>query len=127
MFTGGQKQRVHAMLDSSLAGRNNLSAVSNLVHTCGLLIAGINGPAASLPVIVPNPFADKVKISGIEAGIYNMEVVDLSGRPIILQRSILISSAETTIDLSAIKAQGVYLLTIEKAGSKRSVKIIKAE
>lgn len=80
MFTQGQKARVIAALNSPVAQRNNLWTASNLALS-GCATSGIGEPDRPVKLLAsPNPFLDRITLSGLPHGTVFVELLDLSGR-----------------------------------------------
>lgn len=80
MFTFGQKARVLAALNSPVAQRNNLWTASNLALS-GCATSGIGEPDRPVKLLAsPNPFLDRITLSGLPHGTVVVELLDLSGR-----------------------------------------------
>lgn len=82
MFTHGQKARVIDALNSPVAQRNNLWTSTNLALT-GCATSGIGEPDRPVKLLAsPNPFRDRITLSGLPHGTVLVELLDLSGRTV---------------------------------------------
>ena len=121
MFTLGQRERVHACLNSPVAQRNELASVVPATSTdCTVGIRTLD-PASAL-IITPMPFNDRITISGLPSGNHRMELQDMSGRTVASNASVIDGKAiEIDTDLPA----GVYVLALGNAGARISRLVMK--
>lgn len=74
--------------------------------------------------VFPNPFVDAIQIKGLSTGNWSINVFDLSGRSLVSMHQNI--SENQTINLATESLQkGVYLLTAERAGERKQVRLIK--
>lgn len=74
--------------------------------------------------VFPNPFVDAIQIKGLSTGNWSINIFDLSGRSLVsIHQNIL---ENQTINLATESLQkGVYLLTAERNGERKQVRLIK--
>jgi hypothetical protein len=124
MFTNGQKQRVYAALDTTVAGRNNLWTASNLAVTCAAP-NGIKTVSANSVMISPNPFMSQVLITGLENGDQSFSIYDVTGRMVWSKSNVTVSQKSISLDLSAIATAGVYTLAITRGDTRSTFKLVR--
>lgn len=124
MFTIGQKARMLNSLNSSVACRNNLYLLSNLINT-GVTTA-INETSLQNLIVFPNPFSNTVQLQGLSTGTYTIVVEDMLGRTVVTEKNIqLAEMGRINLDLSGIETSGIYLLKVFDGESTGTFKIAK--
>ncbi|MCW3127353.1 MAG: hypothetical protein JWO03_3011 [Bacteroidetes bacterium] len=123
MFTNGQKQRVYETLDTANGGRKNLSKPANLAVTCSAP-TGIHESRDGKITVSPNPFDQVITITGLDDGIQDVSIYDITGRIVWSKRDMIVSQKSIRIDLSAISA-GMYEITIKQDAMLQILKLIK--
>jgi len=91
---------------------DSLQTLFDAVHTCEGTGVGVNNSLKSDFRIYPNPSSEKVNTENKNGGIYLLELIDLTGRPII--RRTLNQRAE--IDISFL-TNGIYLVRVSDKNS----------
>ncbi len=130
MYTAGQKTRILAALNSSLAGRNNLWSASNLIATgCSQSTNGLDEFGRVIPPIIfaqPNPFEDEIMVTiSAPAGFYSLQLTNLIGEMIVRDNMEIGSDFYSTkLDLNTVPA-GVYLIQISNGTHSSVERIIK--
>jgi len=130
MYTAGQKTRILAALNSSLAGRNNLWSASNLIATgCSQFTNGLDEFGRVIPPIIfaqPNPFEDEIMVTiSAPAGFYSLQLTNLIGEMIVRDDMEIGSDFYSTkLDLNTVPA-GVYLIQISNGTHSSVERIIK--
>lgn len=126
MFTNGQTDRMHNCLNSSLAHRNNIWSVTNLIAT-GLLAdtTGILQNAFPNLSVYPNPFESSVQLRGLPDGLFDFTVWDVTGRIIMDEENIIPAEGDATIHFSSSPSPGMYFLKLSSGENYRVVKLIK--
>jgi hypothetical protein len=74
--------------------------------------------------IYPNPTTGQLKIESEEMRIVNVEIFDIFGKKVLLQKSLM--SFETVINISHLSA-GVYLLRISTEAGEVVRKVVKSK
>jgi len=130
MYTAGQKTRMLATLNASVAGRNNLWSASNLIATgCSQVTNGLDELGNVIRPIIfatPNPFEGSVSITiSAPAGSYSLRLTNLIGE-IIVDEVIAIGNDfySTELDLNTVSS-GVYLIQINNGSHASVERIIK--
>lgn len=123
MFTNGQRERVHASLNSPIAQRNELvGAAATSDPDCGTVGIGPAAPTPESPRAFPNPFDRYITISGVE-GPYRAALLDLRGNVVSTYST---TSGTRALSVDASLAAGCYLLRLEEAERTTSRLVIKA-
>lgn len=123
MFTQGQRERVHAILNSPIAQRNELvGAATTSDPDCGSV--GIAPSAMHFDGIraSPNPFADNITLTGAE-GPNRIKLMDLHGKVITTYAS---ATGTRSLAVDASLAAGCYVLHVEEAQRSSSIRVMKA-
>ncbi len=120
MFTLGQKERVQATLNSSVAGRNNLWTETNLASV-GCFALGVEEASVSSIMVTPNPSSDRVTVTGLPMGSSTIVLYDLVGR---VQLSATSAGPEARLDIAALKA-GVHIMRVRHATGERTIILVK--
>ncbi|MBL7980959.1 MAG: zinc-dependent metalloprotease [Flavobacteriales bacterium] len=125
MFTIGQRDRVHACLNSSVAGRSNLSSPENLASTgCGPALAVEEQTTSSMFDVYPSPFVDHLTFNFGSVVPERIVLCDAYGR-VLRTLSAQGSSVQTSLsDLSDL-APGTYLVLSNGAGQVVARKVLK--
>lgn len=111
MFTLGQRERLHACLNSPVAQRDELGS-GNYTTSPECTMSGIGSlDAIENLVISPMPFHDRITVTGLPSGNYHMQLMDPSGRMVATN----ITSAGRAIELNGDLASGTYVLTMSNA------------
>lgn len=114
MFTQGQKERVHAALNSPVAQRNNLWSAENLGMTgCGPVAVAEQRPAAKLSVSAQG--GDQWLVQGPASGAWSLNLYNTTG---LLVGSWNSAQGPVSLDLSG-HARGMYVLQATSAGAYR--------
>ena len=130
MYTAGQKTRMLAALNSSVAARNNLWSTSNLIATgCSQSTNGLDEFGTVIPPIIfaqPNPFEDEITVTiSAPAGFYSLQLTNLIGEMIVRDdMEIGTDFYSTKLDLNTVPA-GVYLIQISNGTHSSVERIIK--
>ena len=115
MFTEGQKARMLATMNSSVANRNNIWSEANLIETGCIPPVGIEETSSLSDLhIFPNPAQDQLQVSFLntEEGPVQLELYNGLGQ-VVLQENFNtpIGSASRTIQLGNLPA-GFYMVTL---------------
>ncbi|MBX2979721.1 MAG: zinc-dependent metalloprotease [Flavobacteriales bacterium] len=125
MFTQGQRERVHACLNSGTANRSMLWSAQNLVSTgCDAMVGLGDDRAVNASVVFPNPFSDELSISLAQKGAVDIVLVDALGR-VVLSDRIVVDTREP-VRLGGISAlvAGPYWLRVSSLGSEGTVHLV---
>lgn len=121
MFTEGQKTRIHAALNSSVAGRSNLWTNANLVATgCMASTSSVEELSSSFTVH-PNPATNTVKITGV-SNESMIQIVDSKGREV--HPEMHFSPEGIECDISSLRV-GFYLIQISTSERFETIKLVK--
>ncbi len=123
MFTQGQRERVHAIVNSPIAQRNELvGAAPSTDPDCGSV--GIASPAAHRAEIraQPTPFIDHIRVSGAE-GSFRTKLLDLRGKVIATSTS---ATGSNSLAVDATLPAGCYVLQVEEAERTTAIRVMKA-
>lgn len=77
-------------------------------------LAGVN--------LMPNPFADKLQLSNVPNGVYELSVSNLQGQMVLQQK--IIAEGNVNVDLAAQPA-GVYLVSLQSGEVKVTIRAVK--
>lgn len=124
MFTNGQKTRMIAALNSSVAGRNNLWSASNMVITgCASIASLEDGMIQQSTVIVaPNPVESTChfKVTGM-IGNYTASITSVAGE---LLQSIYCTNTDMILNINDL-APGMYFLTVNNNSQSGTTRFLK--
>ncbi len=126
MFTAGQADRIQACLNSPLAERNSLWTEDNIAATGACLPTGLSELRSARTVtVVPNPFQDKVRITGCTPGATKVQLYDARGA-LLLDRSLSVDARGILeLDLSGITEPGLYVLRLSDGSGLMSVRVVR--
>ncbi len=106
MFTMGQRDRVHACLNSPIAQRNELASGNYIASPdCSTGMHAFHGPSL---VLSPMPFHDRLLVSRLPHGRYHVEMRDASGR--LVQNTSMLSGGP--IGIHENLARGTYVISL---------------
>lgn len=120
-FSGGTTTGTNPVPNTaaSMMTIDNLSAKASSTDT---LLGLENGVLASQFAVFPNPASNVVTVSGAEALVDAIELIDLNGRTV---KSVKVNGvAEAQINISDLSA-GVYMMNISSDKGKTTKKIVK--
>lgn len=121
MFTYGQADRMHAALNSTVGGRDNLHELNNLIATGICAPSSVNNQIKNMNTfnIYPNPATSYITLTSSKLDLKGkvVTIVDVTGKQAIQQRI-----GYSKIDVNNIK-KGVYFVKLE--GSSCVKKLIK--
>lgn len=122
MFSSGQKTRVHASLNSTVAGRSNLWTTENLIAT-GCMSPGNSGmdELESYFQVSPNPVGDRFQILGVKAGSL-VQVFDSKGVEVMVET--LYEQERVECDVNSLQ-NGLYLVRISTGEYSETIKLVK--
>ena len=127
MFTEGQKTRMHAALNSSLADRNNLWTTQNLQETGVFDAANVkNYLASSLNFSVyPNPLNDngQIQFDTREKHLVTITVYDNLGRKISQLENTVLNAGKHQYPIKHLKS-GIYFVNLSLDNTTFNKKII---
>ena len=120
MYSLGQKARVQAALNSSIAGRNNLWKESNLVLTgCMIDETGIQEENRWALEVYPNPATTEIYLNfGFSIENASVKISNMMGQ-LMISENIQAPTELYSIDLSSLE-KGVYIVTAGYDGALRS-------
>lgn len=126
MFTAGQAERIQACLNSPLAERNSLWTEANIAATGACLPTGLVEMRSTRTVaVLPNPFQDKVRITGCSPGTIQVQLYDVRGA-LLFDRSLSVDAfGMLELDLSGMSEPGLYLLHLSDSSGKVSVRVVR--
>lgn len=125
MFTPGQRDRMHACLQSPIAMRSNLWSDANLGQTgCGLVTAANETKTTESVQIFPNPAMDHLMITGLlpEAG--SVEVLDITGRVILSRNVPPTHSGQFVVTLPTIQNHLHTIVRVKQPGHNMSIPVL---
>ncbi len=131
-FWGNAGNRTHLKLINPASGTYLWSvqtidqglAASSFADEELLMVTAIPEEADESGISVfPNPASDEVWIRSDEPGIYQIRVLELSGRELISRLENLDAQGAVSLKLGSIKA-GIYILEIRKGGTSVQKKLI---
>jgi hypothetical protein len=126
MFTQGQRDRVYAALNSSVAHRNQLWSVENLVSTGCVSVAGTGITHDNVvPRFHPNPFREVLTLTGLGAGPVGVEFFDATGR--MIQTQVVFPDGQGDMRLSGLGVleNGPYWVRTHRSGRGSTTLLIK--
>lgn len=126
MFTAGQAGRIQACLNSRLAERNSLWTEENIAATGACLPTGLSEVRSVRTVTaVPNPFQDKVRITGCTPGTTKAQLYDARGA-LLFDLSLSVDALGILeLDLSGMTEPGLYVLHISDSSGLVSVRVVR--
>lgn len=127
MFSTGQKTRVIAALNSSLAGRNNLWTSSNLIATGCQSTATITEIANNDALkLYPNPVQNElnIELSMDAEEVTSFHIINTVGQEVMTVSRTF--NNNTSIDISSLP-DGIYLIQIENASSSLTHRFVKTK
>ncbi len=128
MFTEGQKTRMHAALNSSVAGRNNLWSSGNLIATGCNTVSSVNDITITDMQISPNPFESRFTINMHLTGQDDVAVTILNtlGETVWKKDNYHVQG-HTTIEVNDVDLPvGLYVVSVTtKGGNVMTTKLIK--
>jgi hypothetical protein len=125
MFTLGQRERVHATLQSAVAQRNNLWSPANLAATgCGAITGMGTGMATTIPTVGPNPFHAELVVRDMPAGAYTLELFDALGHLHAQWTGTVAADAPVQVQLANALPGGAYVLRLRSGGLRHAWRMI---
>ena len=126
MFTNGQKARVHAALNSSVAGRSNLWTEANLIAT-GCHMTSVEEEGLSTEIeLYPNPVGNSFQLTLGELSGDEVEITvyDSFGKLVFFHQYAVGNTGYLAISSTELEA-GMYFLNVYTDGRQASVKFVK--
>lgn len=117
MFTVGQAARMNACLNSSVANRDKLRSTQTSISS--------SLDKAFKLSVMPNPFSNAVRVSGLAEGSYRVAVFDVMGQQLVNLNNVNTVGQSLYLELSDISARGIYILSVSNNKFTGSLRLLK--